>query len=85
MKADICLSQVSHSTYGFPSAIPLQDRFSTARKICFKALGKLALGQGADDEPAGSYQAFMKMLRIWTASLVLQLMVVFRERMRDAP
>ena len=60
----------------------LQDRFSTARKICFKALGKLALGQGADDEPAGSYQAFMKMLRIWTASLVLQLMVVFRERMR---
>ncbi len=60
----------------------LQDRFSTARKICFKALGKLALGQGADDEPVGSYQAFMKMLRIWTASLVLQLMVVFRERMR---
>ena len=61
----------------------LQDRFSTRppRKICFKALGKLALGQGADDEPAGSYQAFMKMLRIWTASLVLQLMVVFRERM----
>ena len=37
-------------------------------------------------EPAGSYQAFMKMLRTWTASLVLQLMVVFRERMRtDAP
>ena len=60
----------------------LQDRFSTARKICFKALGKLALGQGAAKEPAGSYQAFMKMLRIWTASVVLQLMVVFRERMR---
>ena len=64
----------------------LQDRFSTARKICFKALGKLALGQGAAKEPAGSYQAFMKMLRIWTASVVLQLMVVFRERMlRHAP
>ena len=30
------------------------------------------------------YQAFMKMLRTWTASLVLQLMVVFRERMRTA-
>ena len=60
----------------------LQDRFSIARRICFKALGKLSLGQGADQEPAGSYQAFMKMLRTWTASLVCQLMVVFRERMR---
>jgi hypothetical protein len=62
----------------------LQDRFSTARKICFKALGKVGLGQGAAKEPAGSYQAFMKMLRTWTASLVLELMVVFRERMRTA-
>jgi hypothetical protein len=62
----------------------LNQRFSAARKICFKALGMLALGQGADDAPAGSYQAFMKMLRTWTASFVLQLMVVFRERMRSA-
>jgi Transposase DDE domain len=62
----------------------LNQRFSAARKIGFKALGKLALGQGADDAPARSYQAFMKMLRTWTASLVLQLMVAFRERMRTA-
>jgi hypothetical protein len=65
----------------------LKERFSTARKICFKALGKLALGtgkakKGKTKEPAGSYQAFVKMLRTWTASLVLQLMVVLRECMR---
>jgi Transposase DDE domain len=67
----------------------LTDRFFVARKICFKALGTLALGtrkgrKGEAKEPAGSYQAFMKMLRTWTASLVLQLMAVFRNRMRTA-
>jgi Transposase DDE domain len=67
----------------------LKDRLSTARKICFKALETLALGtrkrkRGQAKEPAGSYQAFMKMLRIWTTRLVLQLMVVFRDRMRSA-
>src|SRR5260370_41361699 len=46
----------------------LKERFSTARKICFKALGKAALGTGKakkakDRKPAVSYQAFMKMLR----------------------
>jgi len=67
----------------------LTGRFSTARKICFKALGKLALGpqknkKGKARMPAGSYQAFMKILRTWTTILVLQLMVVFRNRMRTA-
>jgi hypothetical protein len=67
----------------------LTERFFTARKICIEALGKLALGtrkgkkRGAK-EPAGSYQAFMKMLQNWTTVLVLQLMVVFRQRMRTA-
>jgi len=64
----------------------LTERFFTARKICVKALGKLALGtrKGKARKPAGSYQAFMKMLQTWTTVLVLQLMVVFRQRMRTA-
>jgi Transposase DDE domain len=67
----------------------LTQRFFTARKICFKALGKLALGsrkgeKGEAKKPAGSYQAFMKMLQTWTTVLVLQLMIVFRQRMRTA-
>jgi hypothetical protein len=67
----------------------LRDRFLTARKICLKALGKSAQGmqkgqKGKARKPAGTYQAFMKMLRTWTTSLVLQLMVVFRQRMRTA-
>jgi IS4 transposase len=67
----------------------LRDRFLTARKICLKALGKSAQGtqkgqKGKARRPAGTYQAFMKMLRTWTTSLVLQFMVVFRQRMRTA-
>src|SRR5260370_10778239 len=67
----------------------LKQRFFTARKICVKALGKLALGtrkgkKGQAQQPAGTYQAFLKMLRTWTADLVLQLMVVFRDRMCTA-
>jgi hypothetical protein len=67
----------------------LTQRFFTARKICLKALGKLALGsrkaeRGEAKKPAGSYQAFMKMLQTWTTVLALQLMVVFRQRMRTA-
>ncbi len=67
----------------------LTQRFFTARKICVKALGKLALGtrkgkKGEARQPAGSYQAFRKMFRTWTTVLVLQLMVVFRQRMRTA-
>jgi hypothetical protein len=34
--------------------------------------------------PAGSYQAFMKLLRTWTPRLVRALMVVLRRRMRGA-
>jgi hypothetical protein len=65
----------------------LKERFSIARKICFKALGRSALGprkykKGTARMPAGSYQAFMKILRTWTTTLALQLMVVFRQRMR---
>src|SRR5262249_44220996 len=67
----------------------LGDRFSTARKICFKALGNAALGTGTakkakDRKPAVSYQAFMKMLGTWTICLSLQLRGAFRERMRTA-
>jgi hypothetical protein len=75
----------------------LKDRFVQARKICFKALGKLAIGTAAAKgakakkakaeakKPAGSYQAFMKLLRARTPRLVLELMLVLRRRMRTAP
>ena len=67
----------------------LKHRFFQARKICFKALGRLALGTGTDkkakdQKPAESYQAFMKLLRTRTPRLVLELMVVLRRRMRAA-
>lgn len=75
----------------------LKDRFVQARKICFKALGGLALGVGAATnvknatvkkakakKPAASYQAFMKLLRARTPRLVLELILLLRRRMLAA-
>ena len=53
----------------------LIDRFATARKITQKAFRM----QG---ELASSYQAFMKMLLRWTATLIAVLVLKLRRRMR---
>ena len=55
----------------------LGDRFQTARKIVQRLL---ALQQ----EPAGSYQAFTKILRRWTPQFVALLQAAFRQRMQQA-
>jgi hypothetical protein len=55
----------------------LKDRFFTARKVARRAWGWR-------QEPATSYQAFTKMLRKWTAPLLLVLTVAFRARMQEA-
>jgi hypothetical protein len=60
----------------------LTGRFTAARKICLKMLGTLALGNA--ERPAGSYQAFMKMMRTWTESLVQQVAAAFRKHMCEA-
>ena len=52
----------------------LLERFATARKIIIHCFG----GQ---QEPAGSYQAFIKLLRKWTDPLRNALSTVFRQRM----
>jgi len=52
----------------------LLERFATSRKII-----KILFGEQA--EPATSYQAFVKLLRKWTAPLMLILQVAFRSRM----
>ena len=52
----------------------LTDRFATARKIAQRALH-------LSKAPASSYQAFMKMLRRWTAPLVVLLASGLRQRM----
>jgi hypothetical protein len=54
----------------------LVDRFVAARKI---ALVSLSL----DELTAASYQAFTKLLRAWTAALVLALVAALRHRMRQ--
>jgi hypothetical protein len=53
----------------------LTDRFFTARKI---VVWMLRLSQ----EPASTYQAFLKMLKTWTVTLALTLVTAFRQRMR---
>ena len=60
----------------------LTGRFTAARKICLKMLGTLALGNAK--RPAESYQAFMKMMRTWTESLVQQVAAAFRKHMCEA-
>jgi hypothetical protein len=54
----------------------LVGRFAAARKIARLALGL----EGAT---AATYQAFLKLLRPWTAALVMALVVVLRRRMRE--
>src|SRR4051812_37139006 len=54
----------------------LTERFDAARKIAIRALG---LGELT----AQTYQAFLKMLRAWTATLAVALVVALRRRMRD--
>jgi hypothetical protein len=55
----------------------LGERFVTARKItCF--------GKPGQDEPASSYQAFTKLLRKWTGSLVELLTQAFRAKMQQS-
>lgn len=53
----------------------LVDRFAAARKVALVSLG-------LDELTAASYQAFTKLLRAWTAALVLALAVALRHRMR---
>jgi IS4 transposase len=52
----------------------LIERFTTARKIIIDRVGE-------QQEPAGSYQAFIKLLRKWTEPLVTVLSAAFRQRM----
>jgi hypothetical protein len=52
----------------------LIERFATARKVIINRYG----GQ---QEPAGSYQAFVKLLRKWTEPLLKTLSAAFRQRM----
>jgi hypothetical protein len=54
----------------------LIERFTTARKIIIHRFG----GQ---QQPAGSYQAFIKLLRKWTEPLLKTLSTAFRQRMAE--
>ena len=54
----------------------LIGRFQAARKVT-----RLALG--LDAEPAATYQAFLKLLRRWTAALAAALVLALRRRMRN--
>ena len=53
----------------------LIDRFAAARKVA-------ALALGLDAATAATYQAFLKLLRAWTAMLVTALILALRRRMR---
>src|SRR5512135_494654 len=54
----------------------LRDRFAAARKIVVRMLRPA-------QQPATSYQAFLKMLRTWTVALTPALVTAFRHRMRE--
>lgn len=54
----------------------LVDRFAAARKAALTALGLEAA-------TAATYQAFLKLMRAWTAALVLALADALRRRMRE--
>lgn len=55
----------------------LTERFARARKIALVTLGLSAL-------TATTYQAFLKLLRAWTAALAAALAATLRSRMREA-
>jgi hypothetical protein len=54
----------------------LVDRFAAARKVAMTALGLEAA-------VAATYQAFLKLLRAWSAALALALVAALRRRMRE--
>jgi hypothetical protein len=54
----------------------LGDRFAVARKVITFWFLK-------QPQPAGSYQAFVKLLRKWTEPLIERLKTVFRRRMKE--
>src|SRR5947209_3821327 len=54
----------------------LTERFESARKIAIRTFG---LGELT----AATYQAFLKMLRAWTATLAMALVAALRRRMQD--
>ena len=54
----------------------LRERFAAARKIIIYWFGK-------QQQPAASYQAFIKLLRKWTEPLLAVLQPAFRQRMRE--
>ena len=54
----------------------LTDRFALARKV-------VAAMRILPREPATSYQAFLKMLKTWTAAILERLVDAFRRRMRS--
>src|SRR3954452_24556507 len=62
--------------WAWSGEVTLTERFDAARKIAIRALG---LGELT----AKTYQAFLKMLRAWTATLAVALVVALRRRMRD--
>src|SRR4051794_28936468 len=51
----------------------LVDRFAAARKVALVSLG-------LDGLTAASYQAFLKLLRAWTAALAMALVAALRRR-----
>jgi IS4 transposase len=54
----------------------LVERFTISRKVIINLFGK-------QQEPAGSYQAFIKLLRKWTEPILEVLSPAFRERMPE--
>ncbi len=62
--------------WAWSDEITLVERFSTARKIIMDCFGDQA-------QPAGSYQAFIKLLGKWTEPLRALLAPAFRQRMRE--
>ena len=53
----------------------LTDRFFSARMVTARLFPR--------QEPAGSYQAFLKMLNMWTVTLLAAAMICFRRRMQQ--
>lgn len=62
--------------WAWSGEVTLTERFTWARKIAVRALGLGAV-------TAGTYQAFLKMLRAWTTVLAVALVAALRRRMRE--
>jgi hypothetical protein len=63
--------------WAWSDEVTLGDRFQAARRIvqCLFTL---------QQEPAGSYQAFVKLLRKWTSGFVVVLQAALRQRMQES-